>query len=100
MTIQIVLSQFAKQRLIDAGYDERRIVVLPNMVDLGPEPNGRPPGDYAAYCGRMKPEKGVDVLLKAAARLPEVPVRLAGDGPILDDLTTDAPDNAPVRETP
>ncbi len=94
VTIQIVLSNFAKQRLLKAGFDEHRIVVLPNMVELGPEPNGRPPGQYVAYCGRMVPEKGVDVLLAAAARLPGVDLRLAGDGPSLDKLMIGAPPNA------
>jgi glycosyltransferase involved in cell wall biosynthesis len=94
VTIQIVLNTFAKQHLVKAGFDEDRIVILPNMVAMGSEQNGDYPGSYAAYCGRMKAEKGVDVLLAAAARLPEVPFHLAGDGPILDKLMTAAPANA------
>ncbi len=94
VTIQIVLSEFARQRLIQAGFDPQRIAVLPNMVELGPEPAERVPGDYVAFSGRVTPEKGIDVLLAAAAGMPEVPVRLAGDGPSLSQLRAEAPGNA------
>jgi glycosyltransferase involved in cell wall biosynthesis len=94
VTVHIVLSDFAKKRLVDAGYDEERIVVLPNMVEFSGQHTEKPPGGYVAYSGRMAPEKGVDVLLAAAARLPDVPIRLAGSGPIVDKLTADAPSNA------
>ena len=46
----------------------------------------------------MKGEKGVDVLLAAAARLPGVPVRLAGNGPILDTLMSGAAAQRPLYE--
>jgi len=36
----------------------------------------------------------VNVLLDAARRLPEIPVRLAGDGPMLEAHKAAAPDNA------
>jgi glycosyltransferase involved in cell wall biosynthesis len=38
--------------------------------------------DYALFAGRLSPEKGVDTLLAAAARVPEVPVLVAGAGPL------------------
>lgn len=38
-------------------------------------------GDYMLYFGRLIDEKGVDVLLDAAERAPEVPVVVVGDGP-------------------
>ena len=44
VAIQIVLSDFAKRRLIKAGFDAERIAVLPNMVELGPELDGPPAG--------------------------------------------------------
>ena len=94
VAIQIVLSNFAKQRLIRAGFDEERIAVLPNMVAMGPQREDSPAGTYAAYSGRMMAEKGVDVLLAAAARLPEVALRLAGDGNLLAELSSVAPVNA------
>jgi glycosyltransferase involved in cell wall biosynthesis len=94
VTIQIVLSNFAKQRLVQAGFDAERIAVLPNMVELGPERDGPLAGSYAAYSGRVTAEKGVGVLLAAAARLPDVALGLAGDGPQLNDFRSVAPPNA------
>jgi glycosyltransferase involved in cell wall biosynthesis len=93
VTLHMVLSDFAKERLVKQGFDDARIVVLPNMVELGPEQNGQSARNYVAFSGRMKEEKGVDVLLAAAARLPDIPFRLAGDGPILDKLMNNAPAN-------
>ena len=47
-------------------------------------PAGRP--FTVGYAGRMVPEKGLDLLLQAAAQAPGVQVRLAGAGPSLPDL--------------
>lgn len=93
VTIHIMLSEFAKRRLVKEGFDGERIVVLPNMVELSHHSQDRAPGNYVAFSGRMMPEKGVDVLLEAARRLPDVPFRLAGDGSILDELKAVAPPN-------
>jgi len=38
-------------------------------------------GDYILYFGRLIEEKGVDVLIEAARRAPEVPVVIIGEGP-------------------
>ncbi len=86
VTLHVVLSAFAKQQLVRQGYDPGRIAVLPNMVPLGPERTTRDAGQYVAYSGRIKDEKGVDVLVAAAAQLPDIPFRIAGDGPLLDAL--------------
>lgn len=58
----------------------RRIVTIPNGIDLGPyeAPALRPedldaavrPGEYVLYLGRLARRKGVDVLLDAMSRLP------------------------------
>jgi glycosyltransferase involved in cell wall biosynthesis len=94
VTIQIVLSNFAMQRLVQAGFDSERIAVLPNMVERRPEPEGPVTGSYAAYSGRITAEKGMHVLLAAVGRLPDVALRSAGDGAILNSLISTAPSNA------
>ncbi len=38
------------------------------------------------FAGRLAPEKGIDLLLQAAARLPEARLEIAGDGPLRADL--------------
>ena len=94
VAIQIVLSDFAKRCLLHEGFAEDRVVVLPNMVEFVARPESGAGGQYAAFSGRMRQEKGVDVLLEAAARLPQIPFRLAGNGPVLDTLRAAAPSNA------
>jgi len=94
VTLFIALSEFAKRRLIDAGFRKERIVVMPNMVSV-PEVRADPArGKYIAYAGRLSVEKGVDTLLRAARKFPGLPVRLAGDGPSMAQLVAQAPKNA------
>jgi len=44
------------------------------------------PDGPVLFFGRMIDEKGVDILVKAAAKLPHISFRLVGDGPDLDNL--------------
>jgi glycosyltransferase involved in cell wall biosynthesis len=93
VTLLIALSQFAKTRLIEAGFREEQIVVLSNMVHDTPQPVVPDKGQYVAFAGRLSPEKGVETLLAAARELPEINVRLAGDGPLESRLRSDLPPN-------
>lgn len=52
--------------------------VVPNALSLAPRSHND--GAYVLYAGRLSPEKGVAVLLDAA-RLADVPVIVAGEGP-------------------
>lgn len=94
VTLLIALSQFSKRRLIQAGFREDQIVVLPNMVQQGHDPIDPARGRYVAFAGRFSPEKGVETLLAAARELPEMEIKLAGDGPIEPQLSTGLPPNA------
>jgi glycosyltransferase involved in cell wall biosynthesis len=44
-------------------------------------------GDHVLYFGRISEEKGVETLVRALARLPDVPAQIVGDGPQLEMLT-------------
>lgn len=93
VTLFIVLSEFTRCWLIDAGFRAEQVVVLPNMISV-PETTVDPAdGEYAAFSGRMSPEKGVSVLLTAATQVPNIPVQLAGDGPQSNLLLAQAPRN-------
>lgn len=79
----ITLSQFARQKFIEAGWPEDKIVVKPNFVH--PDPGvGTGEGGYALFVGRLSTEKGLDVLIDAweYLRLP-VPLKIVGDGPLV-----------------
>jgi glycosyltransferase involved in cell wall biosynthesis len=93
VTLFIALSEFAKARLVDNGFEYDRIVVLPNMISVRHSPVDPLGGRYIAFAGRISPEKGLDTLLAAAAQLPDIPLRLAGEGPIMSRLVRCATPN-------
>jgi glycosyltransferase involved in cell wall biosynthesis len=39
-------------------------------------------GDYAIVIGRLSPEKGILELLKTWVKIPEIPLKIIGDGPL------------------
>ncbi len=82
----IALTDFARDRLAAGGFPAERICVKPNFVD--PDPGVREgPGSYAIFAGRLTLEKGLHTLLDAWKRLgPDIPLRIAGDGPLRDAL--------------
>ncbi|MEO8050027.1 MAG: glycosyltransferase [Acidobacteriota bacterium] len=79
----IALSHFARGRLVAGGLPADRIVVKPNFVDPDPGPgDGR--GGYALYVGRLAVEKGIHALAGAWRLLDDIPLLVAGDGPLND----------------
>jgi glycosyltransferase involved in cell wall biosynthesis len=76
----ITPSAFARTRLLDCGFDPDRVEVVHNFIDTGsytPHLGGM----GVIYFGRLVVEKGLDTLVRAARAVPDVPVKLAGDGP-------------------
>jgi glycosyltransferase involved in cell wall biosynthesis len=94
VTFFIAPTEFIKARLVDAGFRDQQIVYLPYPVPILDSGFEAAEGQYIGYAGRISPEKGIDTLLAAAERLPQVPVRIAGDGPIRGQLSEKAPKNA------
>jgi glycosyltransferase involved in cell wall biosynthesis len=80
----------ARQAILDAeGGDARKVAVLENGVDLArftalPHPQRRGPEVVIGTVANLRPVKGIDVLLRAAARVvaehPHVRFRVAGQG--------------------
>ncbi len=82
--LYFTLTEFAKQKFVAGGLPPERVVVKPNCVHPDPGPgDGR--GGYAVFVARLSPEKGLDTLLAAWAKLNR-PMRLKviGDGPLAD----------------
>jgi len=85
-------SRFVRERMIQSGFPEERIVVIPNMTML-PDRQADPyRGAYAAYVGRVSPEKGPALIVEAARRT-GIPVRIAGDWSRMPELVESAPPN-------
>ena len=78
----IALTEFAKAKFIEAGFPADKIAVKPNFVeDTGPQ-EAETERNGALYVGRLSPEKGIGTLLTAWRDL-DVPLRIAGDGPLM-----------------
>lgn len=80
----ITSTEFTRQKFIQAGIPPQRIVVKPHFVypDLAQRTRD---GGYILYAGRLSPEKGVDVLLKAWKSLEGPCLKIMGDGPAADE---------------
>jgi glycosyltransferase involved in cell wall biosynthesis len=81
----ITPSAFARDRLIQGGYPAERIVVVPNCVVADDYHPLHRAGDHALYVGRLSREKGVEVLVRAAAAS-GARVKMVGDGPLRPTL--------------
>ena len=81
--LYIALTEFARQKFVEGGLPAEKIVVKPNFV--APDPGeGHHEGGYALFVGRLSPEKGLRTLLRAWKRLKGVPLKVVGDGPLLE----------------
>lgn len=80
--LYIALTRFVRDKFIEAGFPEHKLVVKNNFVY--PDPGcGSGEGDYALFVGRLSPEKGLDTLLSAWEQLDRNwSLKIAGDGPM------------------
>lgn len=81
----IALTQFARARFVTGGLPASLIEIKPNGLSQPPAV-GDGSGGYAVFVGRLGEEKGIRVLLEACGQLPDVPVRIVGDGPLRVEL--------------
>jgi len=93
ITLFIALTEFARQRLIQAGYDGERIVVLRNMAPAPRDRRDPSSGTFVGFAGRLSSEKGVDTLIAAADELRELPFEIAGGGPLFESYWKQTPAN-------
>ena len=79
----IALTQFGKQKFIEAGFPGKKIVVKPNFCEVvysrGNGQDSKRRG--ALFVGRLSDEKGVATMLEAWHGL-DIPLRVAGGGPL------------------
>jgi glycosyltransferase involved in cell wall biosynthesis len=81
----LTVSHFVKEQMIRSGCAPERLQVLPSPAPAVPEAWTPPPPEGEtprfAFLGRIEPKKGVEWLLRSAARV-EQPIRvdIAGDG--------------------
>jgi glycosyltransferase involved in cell wall biosynthesis len=90
-------SRFMAAKMAQAGVYPDRLHVLSNFVDVSGLTPKTEPGGPVVYSGRLWPEKGVDVLIEAIARLDAGRLVVVGEGPERPKLEALAADRAPGR---
>lgn len=86
------ITDFQRRKLIQAGFPEDKLTVIPNSLEMPKTRNNDKIGNYVAFSGRISNEKGVDLIIEVARRHPDIPFRLAGA--VRDkELVADLPSN-------
>lgn len=81
--VYVAISEFARRKFIEGGLPGDRIIVKSNFVD--PDPGfGNADEGYALFAGRLSEEKGIGVLAQAWRKLTDIPLLVAGAGPVND----------------
>lgn len=86
-------SRFLKRKLEEFGWDGGNIehlgYFLPESLLSAPAPER---GSYALYFGQLAAHKGVRTLLRAVREVPDLPLRIGGEGPdrpVLEGMVRD-----------
>jgi glycosyltransferase involved in cell wall biosynthesis len=93
VNVLIMLTPSGKERLLQAGFREGQIAVVPNPTSIAEATERLSSGEYVGFAGRVSPEKGVDIFLAVATQMPDIPFKVAGDGPALSEMRARAPGN-------
>ncbi len=72
------ITEFQKKKLVAAGFDANKIIVIPNGLDDVYIENSNERGYYVGYCGRISEEKGIDLIIEVARRNPLIQFKFAG----------------------
>ena len=81
----LVSNELMRRSAVAGGIDASRITIVPNFWPASDTPPQRSPGSHVLFVGRLVVEKGVDVLIRAAAES-GVAVRIVGTGPLESTL--------------
>lgn len=82
----IAPSQFLREKMVEFGYEQDRIVHIPNFLRRLERPLENIHGQSFLFVGFMVPQKGPHIVLRALLRLPDCRVNFVGDGPMLGSL--------------
>lgn len=83
----IMPSEFYRQKFLAAGYAPERLAHIPNFLNLAPLEDAarEKKAPYILYVGRLSEEKGLRTLLRAAEGA-DIPLRIAGTGPMEEEI--------------
>jgi glycosyltransferase involved in cell wall biosynthesis len=82
--VYIALTEFSRDKFVEAGLPADRIVVKRNFLQEDPG-KGAGDGAFALFIGRLVQEKGIKTLLAAWERIgTRLPLKIIGGGPLSD----------------
>jgi len=89
----VTICSWSKQEAAAEGFPDTRIAFIPNGVDIHqfyPSASGTDKPNRITFIGRLTPQKGIDVLLRAFAaisrNLPNLQLDIIGEGPQKETL--------------
>src|SRR3954451_5809181 len=82
----ICLTEFFRIKMREAGVPESKLFVRPNFVRAPALRETRDSSGYALFLGRLSPEKGCWMLIRAFEQLPGVHLKIVGTGPMEQEL--------------
>ena len=88
----IALSDFAKNKFIQANFEKNKIHVKPNFIptQISATQTNAVRQNHCLYIGRLSEEKGITTLLKAWENI-NYPLKIFGDGPLNNQLNKSQP---------
>lgn len=82
----ICLTESQRKIFLNAGFDKEKLFIKPNFVDDTFDRAKYNFGDYVVFIGRLGEEKGVRTLIGAWKDLPDIPLKIVGDGPDTEEF--------------
>jgi glycosyltransferase involved in cell wall biosynthesis len=79
-------SRFLAKKMREGRVYPERLRWIPNFVDVEAIRPKDAPGGSVVCAGRLSDEKGVDILIRAAAGYPRLRIDIAGEGPAREEL--------------
>ncbi|MFX0132664.1 MAG: glycosyltransferase family 4 protein [Candidatus Hodarchaeota archaeon] len=80
-------SKFLQKKFIEAGFSEKKLIYIPNFIDIRKYKPHYDHKNYMLFVGRFSIEKGIITLLKAISDI-DMPIKFVGDGPMKKELKT------------
>lgn len=77
----LVSNEHMRGRLVRYGIDKKKIVVIPNFVNVATYNPTYEHDGYFLYFGRLSIEKGVEYAIRAMVQLPDQQLIIVGNGP-------------------
>lgn len=82
----LVPNEFFREKLISFGLPDNKVLVKPDFSNKPVSESGEVE-DYLLFIGKLTEDSGIRTLLKACASLPNVPLRILGDGPLKQEVS-------------